>query len=369
MLSRAQTLFPGQLITSGFRVFATQSSKVEVTPGSVPPPKPSILSKTAPFAALARLDKPTGTLLLFLPCSWSLTLAAHSLHLPPGTLAWNTLLFGTGAFIMRGAGCTINDLWDRDLDAQVERTKQRPLAAGVVTPFQAISFLGLQLSAGLAILLQLNWNSITLGASSLSLVVLYPLMKRITYWPQLVLGLAFNWGALLGWCAMAGTLQNGAPILIPLYCSSICWTLVYDTIYAHQDTSDDVTAGIKSTALLFGQQSKLIMTGFSTAMVSLFALAVRNLDRHSAKLLNLEAANMVEFLSTGHPFFCASMTLAALHLAWQIKTVDLNSRADCWSKFRSNVVLGSILWAGLLLDYYFQVVLSSEENPSATHIV
>ncbi|MCO5584890.1 hypothetical protein L7F22_038822 [Adiantum nelumboides] len=148
------------------------------------PPKRSLIERLRPYAALARIDKPTGTLLLFLPCTWSLTLAAHAHHLPPGQLAWNVFLFGSGAFIMRGAGCTINDMWDRKLDANVARTKDRPLASGAVTPFQALYFTGIQLSAGLAILLQLNMYSIALGASSLALVVIYPFMKRITYWPH-----------------------------------------------------------------------------------------------------------------------------------------------------------------------------------------
>lgn len=174
-------------------------------------------------------------------------------------------------------------------------------------------------------------------------------------------GFAFNWGALLGWAAMAGSLTNTASILVPLYCSSICWTLIYDTIYAHQDKFDDVSAGIKSTALLFGHQTKAILSGFSVAMLSLFAIAVRNLDPVNVMLVNTAATNLTEFFYTGHPFFTFSLSLAALHLAWQIRIVDLNSRQDCWSKFRSNIVLGAMLWAGLLLDYCFQVVSVEEE--------
>jgi 4-hydroxybenzoate polyprenyltransferase len=174
--------------------------------------------------------------------------------------------------------------------------------------------------------------------------------------------MAFNWGALLGWSALAGSLENTASILIPLYCSSICWTLVYDTIYAHQDKSDDISAGIKSTALLFGDQTKLILSGFSVAMLSLFTIAVRNLESSHPMLLNWDASTMSEFLSTGHPFYCASLGVAAFQLAWQIKTVNLNSRADCWSKFRSNVLLGTILWIGLLLDYSFHLKTEKDSH-------
>lgn len=163
---------------------------------------------------------------------------------------------------------------------------------------------------------------------------------------------------------MAGSLTNTASILIPLYCSSICWTLIYDTIYAHQDKSDDVSAGIKSTALLFGHQTKAILSGFSVAMLSLFAVAVRNLDPSNTMLLNMAATDLTDFLCSGHPFFTTSLIMAAFHLAWQIKTVDLNSRQDCWSKFRSNIALGAILWAGLLLDYCFQVDFVNEEASS-----
>jgi 4-hydroxybenzoate polyprenyltransferase len=282
-------------------------------------------------------------------------MAAHANHLPPGLLAWNVFLFGTGAFIMRGAGCTINDMWDRRLDANVSRTRTRPLASGAVTPFQALVFTGVQLSAGLAVLLQLNWYSILLGASSLSLVVIYPLMKRITYWPQLVLGLAFNWGALLGWSAMVGTCSGALNVLLPLYAGSICWTLVYDTIYAHQDKRDDVGVGIKSTALLFGDSTKTILSGFSVATLTLLAASVRQMDHAKPYLLNTEASTVTQFLTDGHPFFVAALATSAAHFFWQIQTVRLDDRADCWSKFRSNTVLGAIIWAGLLLDYAVQV--------------
>lgn len=218
---------------------------------------------TNPYLQLMRLDKPIGTFLLYWPCAWSISLSAS-----PGS--WPDIymlgLFATGAFIMRGAGCTINDLWDKDIDKKVERTKSRPLASGQIKLADAIYFLGGQLALGLLVLVELNLNSILLGLSSVALVILYPVMKRITYWPQLVLGMTFNWGALLGWCATQGSVDWSA--CLPLYLSGICWTIVYDTIYAHQDKKDDLAIGIKSTALRFGDNTKPWLSGFATTMVS-----------------------------------------------------------------------------------------------------
>ncbi|KAJ1218756.1 hypothetical protein NDU88_006332 [Pleurodeles waltl] len=217
---------------------------------------------TQPYLRLMRLDKPIGTWLLYLPCTWSISLAAETGCLPDlGMLA----LFGTGAVLMRGAGCTINDMWDRDYDKMVERTASRPIAAGEISHFQSLVFLGGQLSLALGVLLCLNYYSIALGAASLALVITYPLMKRITYWPQFVLGLTFNWGALLGWSAVRGSCDWS--VCLPLYFSGVMWTLIYDTIYAHQDKRDDMVIGIKSTALRFGEQTKQWLSGFSIAML------------------------------------------------------------------------------------------------------
>lgn len=217
----------------------------------------------SPYIRLMRMDRPIGTYLLFWPCAWSIALSASAGSWPDFHMLG---LFATGALIMRGAGCTINDLWDRDIDKQVERTRNRPLACGEITQMDAIVFLSAQLSLGLLVLVQLNWESILLGASSLGLVVTYPLMKRVTYWPQLVLGMAFNWGALLGWCATQGVVNWSA--CLPLYLSGICWTIVYDTIYAHQDKKDDIQIGVKSTALRFGDNTKLWLSGFTAAMLT-----------------------------------------------------------------------------------------------------
>lgn len=238
------------------------------------------------------------------------------------------------------------------MDRLVSRTKSRPLAAGDLTHFQAWKFLGIQLSVGLAILTQLNLYSIALGASSLAIVVVYPLMKRVTYWPQLVLGFAFNWGAMLGWAALhAPPMWN---VVLPLYAGSICWTIVYDTIYAHQDKNDDVTAGVKSTALLFGEHSKPVLTGFAASFVALVSTAVAQANHHST-------AATFDLLHT-HPVFTAALLPVVAHLVWQIYTVDLASRQDCWSKFTSNSTLGFILWLALLGDYLWATYTQQDDE-------
>ncbi|KAF9949039.1 Para-hydroxybenzoate--polyprenyltransferase, mitochondrial precursor (PHB:polyprenyltransferase), partial [Mortierella alpina] len=289
-----------------------------------------------PYLYLTRIDKPIGTWLLFWPCAWGITMASYSAQLPWTSTLYTIGLFGTGAIIMRGAGCTINDLWDRNIDKKVERTKVRPLASGAVTPTQAVAFLGLQLGAGLAVLTQLNLYSILLGASSLTLVATYPAMKRITYWPQVVLGLAFNWGALLGSSAMLGATHW--PVALPLYASGVCWTLVYDTIYAHQDKKDDVKIGVKSTALRFGERTPEYLAAFSTGMVSMLALAGYMSDQ-------------------GPLFYALSVGGAAAHLAWQLRTVDYENPADCWSKFASNKWTGALVFSGIAGDYLQQMLL------------
>ncbi|XP_073158689.1 4-hydroxybenzoate geranyltransferase 2 isoform X2 [Henckelia pumila] len=279
--------------------------------------------KARPFALLARLDKPIGTWLLAWPCMWSITMAAAPGSLPDVKMM---VLFGTGALLLRGAGCTINDLLDRDIDTKVERTRLRPIASGVLTPFQGLCFLGFQLLLGLGILLQLNNFSRVLGASSLLLVFSYPLMKRLTFWPQAYLGLTFNWGALLGWAAVKESLDPA--VVLPLYASGVFWTLVYDTIYAHQDKEDDLKVGVKSTALRFGDSSKKWVTGFGIACISSLALSGYN-------------ANLA------WPYFTFLMA-ASSQLAWQIMTVDLSSRVDCNKKFVSNKWFGAIVYGGIL---------------------
>ncbi|OIT04947.1 PREDICTED: 4-hydroxybenzoate geranyltransferase 2 [Nicotiana attenuata] len=276
-----------------------------------------------PYAHLARLDKPIGTWLLAWPCMWSIALAATPGSLPDVKMM---TLFGCGALLLRGAGCTVNDLLDRDIDTKVERTRSRPVASGVLTPFQGLCFLGFQLLLGLGILLQLNNFSRILGASSLLLVFSYPLMKRVTFWPQAYLGLTFNWGALLGWAAIKGSIDPA--VVLPLYASGVFWTLVYDTIYAHQDKEDDLKVGVKSTALRFGDSTKEWISVFGLACISSLALSGVNAD-------------------IGWPYY-AFLTAASGQLAWQIWTVDLSSRADCNRKFVSNKWFGAFVFGGVL---------------------
>ncbi|XP_020911755.1 4-hydroxybenzoate polyprenyltransferase, mitochondrial-like [Exaiptasia diaphana] len=270
-----------------------------------------------PYLKLIRFDRPIGTWLLYLPCTWSISMAADPGLIPDLKLL---TLFGVGALVMRGAGCTINDMWDSDFDKKVARTRTRPIASGQISHFQALVFLGAQLSCGLAVLLCLYNYSIVLGASSMGLVITYPLMKRITYWPQVVLGLTFNWGALVGWSAVKGSCDWS--VCLPLYAGGFFWTMVYDTIYAHQDKEDDIQIGVKSTALLFGDNTKPWLSLFSVAMVTNLVLAGLAADQT-------------------WPFY-VGMGLTATHLAWQVAAVDLNNPNDCLKKFKSNKWLG--LW-------------------------
>ena len=237
-------------------------------------------------------------------------------------------LFGVGAVLLRGAGCTINDLWDKDLDGKVERTKSRPLPSGAVTPGQAVGWLGGQLTLGLGVLLQLNTYSQALGVASLALVASYPLMKRITGWPQAFLGLTFNWGALLGYAAVQGACDWN--VVLPLYCSGVAWTLVYDTIYAHQDKKDDVAAGIKSTALTFGSRNRSYLTAFAALNVAGMAVAG-------------QAAGC------GLPF-ALGLAAGAGQLGWQVATVKFDDAVDCGDKFKSNFWYGGLLFAGIVAD-------------------
>ncbi|KAI8845898.1 parahydroxybenzoatepolyprenyltransferase putative [Chytriomyces cf. hyalinus JEL632] len=318
------------------------------------------LSSVSPYMRLARIDRPAGTYLLFLPGAWSIAMASHyklsTIHAAgisnsvdavtvisavdplsiTLSMAYMISLFATGAFVMRGAGCTINDMWDRDLDARVDRTRSRPLAAGEVTYLQAWSFLGLQLSLGLAVLVQLNTFSIALGAASLFLVVVYPLMKRFTYWPQAVLGLAFNWGALLGWAAIMGSINLA--VTVPLYLAGWCWTMVYDTIYALQDKNDDVAAGIKSTALLFGDHLKPILTGFSVVSTALLA---------AAGFLN----------DQGLLFYLVSVGGAVWHYAWMVGGLQAENRVDAARRFRGAKWFGWVVLGGLLLDFAWTALI------------
>jgi 4-hydroxybenzoate polyprenyltransferase len=278
-----------------------------------------------PYAQLMRLDRPIGWWLLLLPCWWGLALAQIAVGggMPNLTFA---VLFLVGAIVMRGAGCTLNDIVDRKIDSAVERTRARPIPSGRVTVRQALIFLTAQLLVGLIILLQFNLLTIWTGISSLAIVAVYPFMKRITYWPQVVLGFAFNWGALVSWTAIHNSLSWAA---IALYAGGVSWTLAYDTIYAHQDKDDDVLIGVKSTALKFGKatpQYLIFFFGFSLILIDVALWLV------SAPL-------------PAH----VGVAGAALHSVWQVMRFKDDDATRCLQLFRSNRIWGLIILAGLLI--------------------
>ena len=279
-----------------------------------------------PYLRLSRLDRPIGSWLLLIPCWWSAALAAVAAH-ASGPSLWRLALFFVGAFAMRGAGCTWNDIVDRDLDKSVERTASRPIPSGQGSVRQAAAFLVLQALVGLAVLLSFNGFTIALGIASLVIVAVYPFMKRITFWPQIVLGLAFSWGALMGWAAAFGRLD--LPALL-LYAGSISWVIGYDTIYAHQDREDDALIGIKSTALLFGPRTKPMLALFYGVAVILLGAA-----GYSA------GAGLV---------FALGLLAFAAHLGWQIARLNIANPDNCLAVFKSDRAAGLILFAGLLLD-------------------
>ena len=300
-----------------------------------------------PYLHLARVDKPIGTMLLLWPCCWSTALAAASSSSTSAITTTTTTtiglpdpyllsLFAVGAFTMRGAGCTINDLWDQKVDAQVARTKKRPLAAGALTRRQAWQFLALQLTAGLAILVSLPHTVYCMqwGIASLPLFAIYPAMKRFFPYPQLVLGLTFNWGAWMGYAAVHGSMDWS--MVAPLYGSGVTWTLLYDTLYAHQDKCDDAKLGLRSTALTFGsceQTQRRILYGFATA-------------------------TWLQWLIVGQQAELASIyylgaTAAYSHLIWQVQTADLEDPDNLADRFRSNSTVGAILFSSISAGSYF----------------
>jgi 4-hydroxybenzoate polyprenyltransferase len=279
-----------------------------------------------PYLRLSRFDRPIGSWLLLLPCWWSAALAAGVAH-TTRQLPLIIVLFFVGAFVLRGAGCTWNDITDRDLDALVERTRSRPIPAGQVSVPQAAIFLVVQALIGLAVLVQFNRFAVVTGIASLLIVAVYPFMKRITWWPQIVLGLAFSWGALMGFAVTLGRIDAAAVLL---YAGSIAWVIGYDTIYAHQDAEDDALIGIKSTALLFAARTP-------QALLVFYALAV----------VLIGAA-----LALAGSSFPAWIGLAAfaVHLVWQVRRLDISDPALCLRVFKSNRDAGLLLFAGLLVD-------------------
>ena len=292
-----------------------------------------------PYAQLARWERPIGWWLLMWPCWWSAAMAVgleiSLTRANPDPLIGESIiliafaiylaLFMAGAFIMRGAGCTYNDLVDQNIDDKVARTRSRPLPSGRVSRKNAWIFLGLQLFVGLMILLVFNWTTVIIGLISVITIIIYPFMKRITWWPQLFLGLAFSWGALVGWTSIPGALHLPAMIL---YLGCIFWVIGYDTIYALQDIEDDALVGVKSTARLFGANAKFAVSILYIAAIYVFALA---------------------FWKAGVNWPAwVGIVLGACHMVWQVKTLDINNPAICLKLFKSNSHFGWIIFAGLL---------------------
>lgn len=286
------------------------------------------------YAQLARWDRPIGWQLLMWPCFWSATLAAGYAasmgQFSFGRLVWHLFLFFAGSVAMRGAGCTYNDLVDHEIDMAVARTRSRPLPSGRVTRLQAKVFMVLQALAGLLVLLSFNWFAVVLGILSLAVVAVYPFAKRFTDWPQFFLGLAFSWGALMGWAAEFASLSFAA---IMLYCGSVAWTIGYDTIYAHQDKEDDALIGVRSTALYFGRNTKAWLALFYGLALLAFAIAFGAADAAWPAWLGLVAASVL--------------------LGWQILVLDIHDGPQCLALFKFNHVVGSVLFFGLLFAIPF----------------
>jgi 4-hydroxybenzoate polyprenyltransferase len=281
-------------------------------------------ARIQPYARLARLDRPIGTWLLLFPGWWGIALASNGWPAPA-----LILLFAVGAVVMRGAGCTLNDITDRHYDAQVARTRLRPLPSGAVSVGQAVVFLLAQVAAGALVLFSLNRTSVLLGSAVLVLIATYPFMKRITHWPQVFLGLNFNWGALIGWTAVTSGL-SWPPML--LYFGGVFWTIGYDTIYAHQDKEDDIRIGVKSSAIALGSHTRPWLFVFYAAALLLWAAA-----GHVAGLGAL---------------FWVGLAAAAVQLGWQAARVETRDPADCLAKFRSNRIVGWLMLGGIIASHF-----------------
>ena len=282
-----------------------------------------------PYGQLARFDRPIGAWLLLFPCWWSQSLAEIQLdHAYPNLWFW--LLFLVGAFVMRGAGCAYNDFIDRDIDRHVARTAGRPIPSGRVSPTAALVLAAALSTIGLVVLLQFNTFTIWLGIASLALVAVYPFAKRFTNWPQLVLGLTFKWGALVGFAATAGTLGWPAALL---YIGCIAWTVGYDTIYAHQDRTDDSVISIKSTARLFDERTH-------AALTALYAIAI----------VFWTAAAIAA--GAGWPTY-TGLFAVMLHFIWQVSTLDIMDGANCLERFKSNRIVGWLFLTGMFVDIVF----------------
>jgi 4-hydroxybenzoate polyprenyltransferase len=279
-----------------------------------------------PYFRLARLDRPIGFWLLLLPCWWSVGLADVTLNQPYPN-PWLLTLFALGALAMRASGCAYNDYIDRGYDARLARTASRPIPSGQVTGAEALAFAAVCALVGALVLVQFNAFTIKLGIASLLLVALYPFMKRFTYWPQLILGLVFNWGALVGWTAVMGSI--GLPAVL-LYAGSVLWTMGYDTIYAHQDREDDLLLGLRSTAIRFGANTMTWVGAFYAGSIVLWLAA--------------------GFLAGTHLIYFGAVVLASLQMAWQVTTLDTNDAGNCLRRFRSNRDVGLVIFFGLAAD-------------------
>ncbi|KAJ6578176.1 UbiA prenyltransferase family-domain-containing protein [Mycena capillaripes] len=301
-----------------------------------PKPKSSVLSMMPtflhPYMELIRIEKPTGTILMFWPFAWGLTMAAYTAGLPLEAYFPKLGKSFVAAFLLRSSACTINDIFDRNMDAGVERCKTRPLPSGRISVPAAVLYLLAQYAAGVAMFYYTE-RGLALNVALFQLLPLfgiYPLMKRVTYWPQAWLGFAMNFGFITAWVSITNTVN--LPIFAWAMASCWCWTMLYDTIYACQDIRDDVKMGVRSTAILFGTWIRPLLISFGIAFVAMLAYA--------GKLNN-----------QGTPYFVVSIGGTVLHLLWQYRTVDLDVPKSCWDNFNSNGRLGWIVWGGLMLDY------------------
>ena len=286
----------------------------------------TLLNKITPFVQLARYDKPVGFMLLFWPCIWSLLL--HSLYIEQLAHISFFILFFIGSIIMRGAGCTWNDFLDKEYDKNVIRTKDRPLASNKIKTITAMVFLLVQLLIGLLILIQFNKLTIILGCLALIPVFIYPLMKRITWWPQVFLGITFNWGALLGWLSLSNDFSSIYPIMLYLAC--IFWTIGYDTIYAHQDKDDDFLLNLKSSAIKLGQNTKYALLIFYAIFFMIFTVILLSLS--NSLIIHLAILSLL------------------IHLVSQIIYLDINNSDRCLKIFKSNNLLGLQISFFLILE-------------------
>ena len=286
----------------------------------------TLFNKITPFIQLARYDKPVGFMLLFWPCMWSLLL--YSLYIEQLAPISFFILFFIGSIIMRGAGCTWNDFLDKEYDKNVIRTKDRPLASNKIKTINAMVFLLVQLLIGLLILIQFNKLTIIFGCLALIPVFIYPFMKRITWWPQVFLGITFNWGALLGWLSLSNDFSSIYPIMLYLAC--IFWTVGYDTIYAHQDKDDDFVLNLKSSAIKLGQNTKYALLIFYAIFFVIFAVMLLSLS--NSLIIHLAILSLL------------------IHLVSQIIYLDIDNSDRCLKIFKSNNLLGLQISFFLILE-------------------